>query len=117
MRPSLRKKVPKGSDPNGTLFKKRYHWGLTPLVSFCVLDFQKVAGEHAAVFTAQMHCATLAVSPRLTFAALIGLHPFAVAIRFETVLPDFPKIILMYVALMIVTAYAQTTRYGTVIKY
>jgi hypothetical protein len=26
--------IPKGSDPNGTLFKKKYHWGLTPLVLF-----------------------------------------------------------------------------------
>ena len=27
--------IPKGSDPNGTIFEKEYHWGLTPLASFC----------------------------------------------------------------------------------
>ena len=73
----------------------------------CVFEFEEVAGEHPAVFTAQVHCSTLAVSPRLTFAALIGLHPFAVAVRFEAVLPDIPEIIGMDITLIVVTAYAE----------
>ena len=61
-----------------------------------------------------MHCAALAVTPDLAFAAFIGLHPTVVAVEFKAVLPDLPEIIIMYVSLMIVTAYAQAARYRAV---
>ena len=31
----MSKRVPKGTDPNGIIFEKEYHWGLSPLVLFC----------------------------------------------------------------------------------
>ena len=46
----MHKRVPKGTDPNGTLFEKRYHWGLSPLVLFLFRDVaedgQEVVKHH-----------------------------------------------------------------------
>ena len=63
-----------------------------------------------------MHCASLAVTPDLALAAFIGFHPTVVTVELKAVLPNLPEIIIMYVPLMIVTAYAKAARYGTVIE-
>lgn len=61
-----------------------------------------------------MHGAALAVAPGFAVAALACLHPAAVAVGLEAVLPDIPEIILVDVALVVVAAYAQTAGYGAV---
>ena len=81
-----------------------------------VFDFKVVAGQDAAVAVTQVHSAALAVTPHLAVAALTRLHPTAVTVRFEAVLPDIPKVISMDIALMVIAAYAKAARYGAVIK-
>ena len=67
------------------------------------------------VLSAQVHCTALTVAPDLAVCAFAGLHPFAVPVQFEAVLPQIPEIIGMDIALIVITAYAQAARYGTVI--
>jgi len=57
-----------------------------------------------------MHPVALTIAPHLAMSALVGLHPFPVAIDLEFVLPNVPKTVLVNVALMVVTADAETAR-------
>ena len=79
-----------------------------------ILNLKEVAGEHLPTVTAQVHRATLAVTPDLALGTFIGFHPFAVTIRLEAILPYIPEIILVYIALMVVTANAKASRDGAV---
>ena len=81
-----------------------------------LLQLEIVAGKYATVAVPKVHSSALAVAPHLAVAALARLHPTAVTVQFETVLPDIPEIIPMNVSLMIVAAYAKTARYGAVIE-
>ena len=66
---------------------------------------------------AEMHAVAHAIAPHLAVLALVGLHPFPVAIDLELVLPYVPETILVDVALMVVAADTQTTRDGAVGQY
>lgn len=70
-----------------------------------------------AVAVAKMHSIALAITPHLTIGALVGLHPFSVAVNLELILPNFPEAIAVNVALMVVTAYTETARNGTISKH
>ena len=61
-----------------------------------------------------MHAVAKAVAPHFTFGAVVGFHPFAVAIFFKTVLPHIPKAIVVDVSLVVVAADAETARDGAV---
>ena len=63
-----------------------------------------------AVAVAKVHPVAQAVAPHLAVGALVGLHPFAVAIDLELVLPHFPEAILIDIALVVVAAYAEAAR-------
>ena len=79
-------------------------------------QLEVVAGEHLTGGVAKVHGAALAVAPGFAVAALVCLHPAAVAVGLEAVLPDIPEIILVDVALVVVAAYAQAAGYGAVAK-
>ena len=49
--------------------------------------------------------------------ALVGLHPFPVAIDLELVLPHIPETILIDIALVVVAADAETTRNGAISQH
>ena len=72
-----------------------------------VLDFEIVAGKDLAGFSTQVHASALAVAPHLAVTAFTRLHPLAVTVQFETVLPEIPEIIGMDITLIVVTAYAE----------
>ena len=61
-----------------------------------------------------MHSVALAIPPHLAFRALVGFHPFSVAVDLELVLPHVPKTVLIDVALMVVAADAEAARNGAV---
>ena len=61
-----------------------------------------------------MESVALAIPPHLAIGALVGLHPFSVAVRLETVLPHVPEAVLVNVALVVVVADAQATRDVTI---
>lgn len=63
-----------------------------------------------AVAVAKMHSITLTITPHLTIGALVGLHPFSVAVNLELVLPNVPEAVAVDVALMVVAAYAEAAR-------
>ena len=62
----------------------------------------EVAELEAAVRVPQMHAAAFAVAEELAGAALAGFHPGSVTINLEAVVPHFHKIVLVYVALVVV---------------
>ena len=64
-----------------------------------------------------MEAVAEAVAPHLAVRALTGFHPFAVAIKLKTVLPDIPEAVFIDVSLMIVGADAEAARDGAVGKY
>ena len=68
--------------------------------------------EHErAVFSAEVHAPTLAVAEELAvFAWLQLLHPFAIAVWFEAIFPDIPKIILIDIALIVLTSDTRACR-------
>ena len=78
-------------------------------LQLCVLDLEEIAGQYLPILATQMHGAALAVTPDFAVGALILLHPFAVAVQFETVFPQIPEVVGMDVALVVVTANAQAT--------
>ena len=61
-----------------------------------------MAELEAAVRVPQMHAAAFAVAEELAGAALALFHPGPVAINLEAVVPHFHKIVLVYVALVVV---------------
>ena len=66
-----------------------------------MFDLKVIAGQYLALTVTQVHGTALAVSPYLAVAALVFLHPLAVAVEFETVLPQIPEIICMDIALIV----------------
>ena len=68
--------------------------------------------EHErAVFSAEVHAPTLAVAEELAvFAWLQLLHPLAIAVWFEAIFPDLPKIILIDIALIVLTSDTRACR-------
>lgn len=66
---------------------------------------------------AQMHAIALAIAPDLAFVAFVGLHPSAVAVSFEAVLPHFIEVVGIDIALMVVAADAQASRDGAIGEY
>ena len=73
-----------------------------------------MAEDQIAFIVTQMHAVALTVAEPSAFAALVLLHPRAVAIWLKTVFPYFYEIILVDIALMIIRAYASASGYGTV---
>ena len=61
-----------------------------------------MAELEAAVRVPQMHAAAFTVAEELAFSAFVFLHPGSVAINLEAVVPHFHKIVLVYVALVVV---------------
>lgn len=70
-------------------------------------SMQRAHDEIALIIT-KMHAATLAVSEVSALGTLALPHPFTVAVRQETLLPDIHEIILIDIALMIVGTDAGT---------
>ena len=66
------------------------------------------------VAVAEVHTIAHAIAPHLAMLALVGLHPFPVAVNLEFVLPYVPETILVDVALMVVAADTEATRDGAV---
>ena len=60
-----------------------------------------------AVAVAEVEAVAEAVAPHLAVGALVGLHPFAVSIDLEFVLPHLPETVLIDVALVVIAAYAE----------
>ena len=56
---------------------------------------------------AQMHPVAFAIAPVPATGAGASAHPFAVAVRLEAVGPYVPEVVLIYIALGIVGAYAR----------
>ena len=54
-----------------------------------------------------MEAVSETVAPHLAVGAVVGFHPFAVAIFFEPVLPHIPETVFIDVSLMIVAADAE----------
>ncbi len=77
-------------------------------------DHVILADLELAVTVAKMESVALAVAPHFAMGALVGLHPFAVAIFLVAVLPDFPEAVLVDIALMIVASDAEAARDGAV---
>jgi len=71
-----------------------------------------VAEDEFAVIAAEVHATAEAVAPPLTVGAfrIGGLHPGAVAVRLETVLPDVDEVVCIDVALIIIGPYAAASR-------
>ena len=86
--------------------------------SFCI-SFNHIVLAHLQFSFAvtQMHSIALAIAPHLAFRALVGLHPFSVAVNLELVLPHVPETVLVDIALMVVAANAETARDGAVGQY
>lgn len=66
------------------------------------------AHDEIALIITKMHTTALAVSEVSALGTLTLPHPFTVAVRLETVLPDVHEIILVDIALMIVGTDAGT---------
>ena len=60
-----------------------------------------------SVAVAEMEAVAEAVAPHLAFGTLAGFHPFAVAVKLESVLPDVPEAVLIDISLMVVGSYAE----------
>ena len=73
-----------------------------------------LANLQLPVTIAEVHAVALAIAPHLAMLALVGLHPFPVAVNLEFVLPNVPKTVLVDIALMVVAADAEATRDRTV---
>ena len=69
-----------------------------------------VAEEEVFVVIVEMHAVALAVLPHLTVGTLAPLRPGAVTELLEAVLPHFPEVILIYIALREVGTHAGTAR-------
>ena len=76
-----------------------------------------LANLQLPVAIAEVETVALAIAPHLATGALVGLHPFTVAVDLELVLPNVPEAVLINVALMIVAADAETARDGAVGKH
>ena len=63
-----------------------------------------------------MQSVAFAVAPVAAVLTRVALHPLTMAVLLVTVFPNIHEVVIVNVSLMIVTAYAQAARYGTVIK-
>ena len=72
------------------------------------LQFFKMAKQQLTIAAAQMHAVALAVAEPSAGGAFAALHPGAVAVRVEAVLPHFNEIICINIALAVVCTDAAT---------
>ena len=56
-----------------------------------------------------MEAVAEAVAPHLAVGAVVGFHPFTVAVDVEFVLPHVPEAVVVYVALMVVAANTEAS--------
>ena len=73
-----------------------------------------MAIEQIAVVVVQVHAAAEAVAEHPAIGALPAAGPFAVAERFEAVLPDLPETVAVDIALVEIGPHGSTPRNGTV---
>ena len=90
---------------------------------FCIMGLhswrepvQRTHDESPGV-VAKVHAVATAISEISAFATLILAHPLTIAIGGKAVGPHVHEVVIVYIALMIVGAYARTSRYGAVGKY
>ena len=76
-----------------------------------------LANLQLPVTIAQVHAIALAIAPHLAMLALVGLHPFPVAVNLEFVLPNVPETVLVDIALMVIAADAKTARNRAISQY
>ena len=76
-----------------------------------------MAHKQSAVFVSKVHAIALTIFKHLALLARTGLHPFAIAIQSETVVPDIPETVGIDIALAVITADAQTARYSSVAQH
>lgn len=79
-----------------------------------VFAFGEVAVNDVAVGVAQVHAVALAVTPERAVGTNAGLHPAAVTVLLETVLPHIPEIIGIDISLPIVCTDARASAYTAV---
>ena len=73
-----------------------------------------LANLEFAVAIPQMEAVALTVSPHFAMGTLVGLHPFAVTVFLEAVLPHLPEAVLVDVALMIIASDTEAARDGAI---
>ena len=78
---------------------------------FCPGNLQsvEVAEKQFPVIPTQMHTSALAIAPPSAITASSGFSPTSVAVRLETIFPDFNEIIPVNVSLVEVGPYASTS--------
>lgn len=68
-----------------------------------------MAHHHIAIGIAQMETVSLAVAEHVTVRANATLHPLAVAINIEAVVPHIPEAVVIDVALLIIASYTKAS--------